>query len=125
MGRHDSEDDIIILKGLFYYIGDFDNNILLSLNCLDLLVKLLDNEFNPEIDVYLRIFKTRRISDYQSMRLEEIIKKNKGGLKATKNALKILAILIEDKNKEFIKKTLVKDENVLKQLLIYKNQLYD
>ena len=124
--RYDSEeDDIIALRGLFYYIGNFDNNILLSISCLDLLVKLLDNEFNPEIEIYLKIFKTRRISDYQTMRLEEIIKNHKGGVKATKNALKLLSILMDDKNKEFIKKTLVKDENVLKQLSIYNNNIYD
>ena len=117
--RCDSGDDNIILRGLFYYIGDFDNNLLLSISCLDLLVKLLDNEFNPEIEIYLKVFKTRRISDYQSMKLEEIIKNHKGGIKATKNALKLLSILMEDKNKEYIKKTLIKDENVLKQLSIY------
>ena len=114
----DSDNDNII-KGLFYYIGDYDKNILLSFSCLDLLVKLLDNEFNPEVDLYLRIFKTRRIIDYQSMRLEEIIKNNKGGIKATKNALKLLSILIQDKNKDIIKKTLIKDENIFKQLEKY------
>ena len=123
--RFDSEDDIIVLRGLFYYIGNFDNNILLSISCLDLLVKLLDNEFNPEIEIYLKIFKTRRISDYQTMKLEEMIKNHKGGVKATKNALKLLSILMEDKNKELIKKTLVKDENVLKQLSLYNNNIYD
>ena len=117
----DSEDENIILKGLFFYIGDFENNLLLSFSCLDLLTKLLDNGFNPEIEIYLRIFKTRKISDYQSMRLEEIIKKNLGGLKITNNALNLLYILMEEKNKEMIKKTLIKDEIILKQLLIYGN----
>ena len=118
-------DDNNILKGLFYYIGDFENNILLSLSCLDLLAKLLDNEFNPEIESYLKIFKTRRIKDYQSMRLEEIIKNNRVGPKANKNAFKLLSILMEDKNKDLIKKTLIKDENILKQLSIYNHQCYD
>ena len=117
--------DNMILKGLFYYIGAFDNNILLSSSCLDLLAKLLDNEFNPEVEYYLKIFKTRRIKDYQSMRLEDIIKNNIGGPKATKNAFKLLSILMEDKNKELIKKTLIKDENILKQLSIYNHQSYD
>ena len=125
LDKIDSEDENIILKGLFFYIGDFDNNILLSFSCLDLLAKLLDNGFNPEIEIYLRIFKTRKISDYQSMRLEEIIKKNKGGIKVTNNALKILSILMEDKNKEIIKKVLIKDEEILNQLLTYNNRNYD
>ena len=121
----DYENENIILKGLFFYIGDFDNNILLSFGCLDLLVKLLDNEFNPEVEIYLRIFKTRRLIDYQSMRLNEIIKKNIGGIKATQNALKLLSILMEERNSEMFKKTLIKDENVYKQLEIYMSQIYD
>ena len=120
-----NDSDNHILKGLFYYIGDFENNILLSFSCLDLLTKLLDNEFNPEIETYLKIFKTRRIKDYQSMRLEEIIKSNRGGPKAAKNAFKLLSILMEDKNKDLIKKTLIKDENILKQLSIYNHQSYE
>ena len=48
------------------------------------------------------------------MKLEDIIKYNIGGL--TNNALKLLSILIEDKNKEYITKFLVKDENILKKL---------
>ena len=123
--KEKNDEDNNILKGLFHYIGDFENNILLSSGCLDLLAKLLDNEFNPEIETYLKIFKTRRIKDYQSMKLEEIIENNKGGPKATKNAFKLLSILIEDKNKDLIKKTLIKDENILKQLSIYKYQSYD
>ena len=81
----------------------------------------MDNEFNPEIDSYLRVFKTRKISDYKSMRLDEIIKNNKGGAKATKNALKLLSILIEEKNKELIIQALIKDINIVKQLESYNN----
>ena len=106
----------IIYKGLFHYIGEFDINILLSIQCLNFLVKLLDNEFNPEVELYLKIFKTRKITDYNLMRLEDIIKYNKGGVQSTNNALKLLSILIEDKNKEYITKFLVKDENILKKL---------
>ena len=63
--------------------------------------------------------------DYQSMRLNEIIKKNIGGIKATQNALKLLSILMEERNSEMFKKTLIKDENVYKQLEIYMSQIYD
>jgi hypothetical protein len=112
----DDSDNYCNLKGLFYYIGDFDNNILLSFSCLELLVKLLDNEFNPEVEQYLSIFKTRRIIDYQSMKLDEIIKNKKGGVKAKKYALKLLSILVKDRNKDMIKKALIKDESVLEQV---------
>ena len=83
---------------------------------MELLVKLLDNEFNPEVEQYLSIFKTRRIIDYQSMKLDEIIKNKKGGVKAKKYALKLLSILVKDRNKDMIKKALIKDESVLEQV---------
>ena len=121
----DSDMDNLSLKGLFFYIGDFNNNVLLSCSCLELLVKLLDNEFNPDADQYLGIFKTRRMTDYQNMRLEELIRSNKGGAKASQNAFKILSILIDGKDKEMIKKLLIKDENIFKQLEIYYNQMYN
>ncbi len=111
---------------MFYYVGDFGNNILLSLSCLNLLVKLLDKEFNPYVEIYLKIFKTRRITDYQTMKLDEIIKNNKGGEKATQNAFKLLSILYEDKkNNNIIKKCLIKDETILKKLDIYISKNYD
>ena len=110
--------DEIIGKGLFHYIGEFDVNILLSICCLNLLVKLLDNEFNPEVELYLKLFRTRKSIDFQLMKLEEIIKYNKGGVQSTNNAIKILSILVEEKGKDYIKKFLIKDENILKKLQI-------
>ena len=119
---NDSDENISILRGLFYYIGDFDNNILLSLSCLNLLVKLLDIEFNPEYDIYLRLFKNRRISDYQTMKLEEIIKNNKGGVKARTNSFKLLSILMGGStNKKIIEKSLIKDQTIIDQLDLYNN----
>ena len=50
---------------------------MLSISCLNFLVRLLDNEFNPEVELYLKLFKSRKITDYQLLRLEEIIKYNK------------------------------------------------
>ena len=97
--------------------GEFNQNILLSISCLNFLVKLLDNEFNPEVELYLKLFKTRKTSDYQIMKLEEIIINKKGGFQSTNNALKLLSILAEDKSKEYISKFLVKDENIINKLL--------
>ena len=105
-----------IYKGLFHYIGEFDISLLLSISCLNFLVKLLDNEFNPEVELYLKLFKTRKITDYQLMRLEDIIKYNKGGIQSTNNAIKLLSILTEDKTKDYIKKYFIKDENIIKKL---------
>ena len=103
-------------KGLFHYIGEFNKNILLSISCLNFLVKLLDNEFNPEVELYLKLFKTRKTSDFQIMKLEDIIINKKGGFQSTNNAMKLLSILAEDKSKEYIE-NLVKDENIINKLL--------
>ena len=108
--------DNCVYKGLFHYIGEFEINILLSISCLGFLVKLLDNEFNPEVELYLKLFKTRKMTDYQLMRLEDIIKYNKGGVQSTNNALKLLSILTEDKNKDYITKYFIKDENIINKL---------
>ena len=108
--------DNCVYKGLFHYIGEFEINILLSVSCLGFLVKLLDNEFNPEVELYLKLFKTRKITDYQLMRLEDIIKYNKGGVQSANNALKLLSILTEDKNKDYITKYFIKDENIINKL---------
>jgi hypothetical protein len=108
--------DNCIYKGLFHYIGEFDKNIMLSISCLNFLVKLLDNEFNPEVELYLKLFKSRKITDYQFLRLEEIIKYNKGGVQSANNAIKLLSILTEDKSKEYIMKYFIKDENIIKKL---------
>ena len=108
--------DNCVYKGLFHYIGEFEINILLSVSCLGFLVKLLDNEFNPEVELYLKLFKTRKMTDYQLMRLEDIIKYNKGGVQSANNALKLLSILTEDKTKDYITKYFIKDENIINKL---------
>ena len=117
-GNYDDNNqfDNCIYKGLFHYIGEFDKNLMLSISCLNFLVRLLDNEFNPEVEIYLKLFKSRKVTDYLLMRLEEIIKYNKGGVQSANNALKILSILTEDKSKEYATKYFVKDENILKKL---------
>ena len=106
----------IIYKGIFHYIGEFDQNLLLSINCLNFLVKLLDNEFNPEVELYIKLFKLRRPDEFRLMKLEDIIKFNIGGVQSTNNAFKILSILAEDKSKEYIQKYFIKDENILNKL---------
>ena len=116
IGIPKSKEDSESLSGLFQFIGDFRNNIILANGCLDLLAKLLSNEYNPEIDIYLDIFNARKMREYQLMRLEEIIKTNVGGEKMTKNAVKILVIIFKNKNKEKFQNFLVKDKNVLQKL---------
>ena len=115
IGISKTEEEAENLSGLFQFIGDFKKNIILSIGCLDLLVKLLNNEYNPEVDIYLDIFDSRKLNEYQLMKLEDIIKTNEGGEKMTKNAIRILNIIFKDKNEEF-KSLLVKDKRVLQRL---------
>lgn len=115
-GLEEGEEDERKLPGLFELIGNYENNILLSFGCLDLLVKLIDNEYNPEIELYLEVFRNRDIKEYESMKLEEIIKNNIGGETMTKNALKVLHVLFNDNNLDDLKAILIKDKFVIKRL---------
>ena len=113
------------LLGLFALIGNYHKNILLSVNCLDLLVKLLSYEYNPAAEFYDGIFKERRIAEYESLKLEEIISSNVGGAKSTFNAMKVLLILFkDDPRKELYKRTITKNETVFKRFKIFEKNYY-
>lgn len=114
------------LLGLFGLIGNFEKNILLSVSCLDLLVKLLSIEFNPRTEMYIEAFKERRIQDYQSLKLEDIIKSNAGGEKSTSNALRILCILFrEDYRMEPYLRVILKNDVAYKKYKIFERNFYD
>ena len=114
------------LLGLFSLIGNFEKNILLSVSCLDLLVKLLSHEFNPRTEMYIEAFKERRIQEYQSLKLEDIIKSNAGGEKSTSNALRILCILFrEDYRMEPYLRVILKNDVAYKKFKIFERNFYD
>ena len=114
------------LNGLFYHIGNYEGeNYLLSITCLDLLVKLLDIQYNQQADIYVRVFKERKLADYQKLNLEGIIKNKIGGDKTVQNALKLLCILFSDKNKEQYKQFLLKDKLVIRQFNTYYKNYFD
>ena len=114
------------LNGLFYHIGNYEGeNYLLSITCLDLLVKLLDIQYNQQADIYVRVFKERKLADYQKLNLEGIIKNKIGGDKTVQNALKLLCILFSDKNKEQYKQFLLKDILVIRQFNTYYKNYFD
>ena len=114
------------LNGLFYHIGNYEGeNYLLSITCLDLLVKLLDVQYNQQADIYIRVFKERKWTEYQTLNLENIIKNKIGGDKSVQNALKLLCILFSDKSKEQYKQFLLKDEQVIKQFNTFYKNNYD
>ena len=114
------------LMGLFSLIGNYEKNLLLSANCLDLLVKLLSVEFNPCAGFYIEVFKGRRILEYQSLNLEDIIRANIGGAKSVINAMKLLYILFKDDNrlKQYIR-ILLKNDAVFKKYKIFEKNYYE
>lgn len=114
------------LLGLFSLIGNFEKNILLSVSCLDLLVKMLSHEFNPKPDIYIEAFKERRIQEYQSLKLEDIIRSNEGGERSTSNALRILCILFrEDPRMEPYLRVVLKNDVAYKRYKIFERNFYD
>lgn len=116
----------INLLGLFGLIGKYEKNILLSVSCLDLLVKLLSYEYNPEAEFYINIFKGRRIADYQSLKLEDLIRTNAGGEKSVQNAMRILCILFrDDPHIEQYKRVILKNETVYKKFKIFEKNYYE
>ena len=57
------------LEGLFYYIGNFEENYLGAKSCLNLLNKIFERRFNPEIDKYITLFKKIDIKNIKKMNL--------------------------------------------------------
>ena len=114
------------LPGLFSIIGNYVNNVLLSANCLDLLVKLLSREYNPQAEFYIEILKGRSTSEILSLNLEELIMSNAGGSKSTYNAFKLLSILFKDSPIiSRFKRTIIKKDSVYKKFLIFEKNYYD
>ena len=72
-------------NGLFYLIGNYNDNIILSIEVLDFLNKLIDTEYNPDSEIYIKIFKSLEIKDYKLLNLNKIIKNNIGGNKNNSN----------------------------------------
>ena len=57
------------LEGLLYNIGKFEENYLGARNCLILLNKFFERQFNPEVDLYINIFKKIELKFIKEMNL--------------------------------------------------------
>ena len=60
---------ITSLEGLLYYIGNFQKNYFGARNCLLLVNKIFERDFNPEVDIYIKLFKTIDIKYIKQMNL--------------------------------------------------------
>jgi len=58
-----------LLDGLFYYIGNYEKNYLGAKSALNLLNKIFERRFNPEIDKYIALLKKYDIKYIKPMNL--------------------------------------------------------
>ena len=64
-------------KGLLYYIGQFNENVIGSEACLSFLLRLLSYEFNFESEKYITILKCIELKYLSQMKLNQLIKYHK------------------------------------------------
>ena len=109
------------IKGLFFHIGNIEQNILGAETCLEFLCKLTDYEYNPDCEAYVYMLKTSKIEFLHSLRLNEHIKSNKNNI--SNFSFRILkAILNEDRAiNSKLKKLIGEDEIIGKFLYWYEN----
>ena len=102
------------LDGLFYYIGDYEKNYLGAKSCLNLLNKIFERRFNPEIDKYINLLKKLDISCIKLMNLCKFsLTNNCLNQKLCFNILKIYVDGLEENNIIQILKKLDADTNLI------------
>ena len=117
----DNEKEEIKIPGLFQQIGDYQNNILSSIGSLNLLEKLLNDQYNPDYEKFINIFKNLKLYQFNYMKLNDIIKNNIGGNKTNEKAMKILTIIFSDKKIAKYQDEIIKDKNVYNQYINFLN----
>jgi hypothetical protein len=127
VGKDCEEDDSqdIKIKGLFYIIGNSNKNIILIIGALDLLNKLIDTEYNPDAELYIKIFKGCKIQHYKMLNLNNIIKLKIGGNNTILNAMKLLQLIFYDKTRDEYKQIIFEDKAVYKQYINYINKFIE
>ena len=126
LSESDNDDkDEIKIPGLLQQIGDYKNNIFSAMGSLNLLEKLLNDQYNPDYDKYLNIFKNLKIYEFNYMKLNDIIKNNVGGNKTNIKAIKILSIIFSDKKFEKYQKEIIKDESVYNEYINFLNNSFE
>ena len=106
------------LDGLFYYIGDYEKNYLGAKSCLNLLNKIFERRFNPEIDKYINLLTKLDISCIKLMNLCKFsLTNNCLNQKLCLNILKIYVDGLEENNIIQILKELYADTNLINKFL--------
>ena len=117
----DEENEQTRIPGLFQQIGNYDKNLFCAIGSLDLLEKLLNTEYNPDYEMYINVFKSMKIFEFNYMKLNNIIKNNIGGNKTNVKAMKLLSLIFSDKKLVKYIREIITDDNVYKQYKNYVN----
>ena len=84
------------INGFLYHCGNISKNKIASEQCLEFLKKLLNDDYNPQADLFLKIYKKCNINDIMQMDLEKHILENTNAVRI--NAFMVLYKYIEDEN---------------------------
>ena len=84
------------INGFIYNCGNITKNKIASEQCLEFLKKLLNDDYNPQADLFLKIYKKCNINDIMQMDLEKHILENTNAVRI--NAFMVLYKYIEDEN---------------------------
>ena len=84
------------INGFIYHCGNITKNKIASEQCLEFLKKLLNDDYNPQADLFLKIYKKCNINDIMQMDLEKHILENTNAVRI--NAFMVLYKYIEDEN---------------------------
>ena len=104
------------INGFLYHCGNIINNKIASEQCLEFLKKLLNEDYNPQADLFLRVFKKCDINDIIQMELDKHIINNTNSVRI--DAFMILYKYIEnDKNYEDESKQILRNEKAEKMFL--------
>ena len=104
------------INGFLYHCGNIINNKIASEQCLEFLKKLLNEDYNPQADLFLRVFKKCDINDIIQMELDKHIINNTNSVRI--DAFMILYKYIEnDKNYEDETKQILRNEKDEKMFL--------
>ena len=86
------------INGFLYHCGNINNNKIASVQCLQFLKKLLSDDYNPQADSFLKIYKKCNINNIIQMELENHIIKNTNTIRI--NAFIVLYKYLEDDEDE-------------------------
>ena len=104
------------INGFLYHCGNIINNKIASEQCLEFLKKLLNEDYNPQADLFLRVFKKCDINDIIQMELDKHIINNTNSVRI--DAFMILYKYIENnKNYEDETKQILRNEKAEKMFL--------